>query len=94
MPLPLAPLRTWPIVLQIVSWSFFFLVVLGDTCGRLYFCLKAALQKARSEQTASSQSKRTQINFTTPAKVPPHHPTHDKLAPRHGSRFHPYSRAR
>ncbi|KAG1805338.1 HCNGP-like protein-domain-containing protein [Suillus subaureus] len=54
----------------------------------------AVLQKARSEQTASSQSKRTQINFTTSAKVPPHHPTHDKLAPRHSSRFHPYSRLR
>ncbi|KAG2133057.1 HCNGP-like protein-domain-containing protein [Suillus cothurnatus] len=54
----------------------------------------AALQKSRSEQTASSQSKRTQINFTTSAKVPPHHPTNDKLAPRHSSRFHPYSRLR
>ncbi|KAG2341664.1 HCNGP-domain-containing protein [Suillus weaverae] len=54
----------------------------------------AALQKAHSEQTASSQSKRTQINFTTSVKVPPHHSTHDKLAPRHSSRFHPYSRLR
>jgi hypothetical protein len=94
MPSPLASFRTWPFVLQIVSWSIFFLVVLGDVCGRLYLCLKAALQKSRSEQTASSQSKRTQINFTTSAKVPPHHPTNDKLAPRHSSRFHPYSRLR
>lgn len=54
----------------------------------------ATLQKARSEQTASSQSKRTQINFTTSAKAPSHHPTYDKLAPRHSSRFHPYSRLR
>ncbi|KAG1747429.1 HCNGP-like protein-domain-containing protein [Suillus lakei] len=54
----------------------------------------AALQKARSEQTASSQSKRTQINFTTSAKAPLHHPTHDKLASRNSSRFHPYSRLR
>ncbi|KAG2154135.1 HCNGP-like protein-domain-containing protein [Suillus bovinus] len=52
----------------------------------------AALQKARSEQTASSQSKRTQINFSTSGKVPPL--THDKLAPRHSGRFHPYSRLR
>ncbi|KAG0706896.1 HCNGP-like protein-domain-containing protein [Suillus ampliporus] len=54
----------------------------------------AALQKARSEQAASSQSKRTQINFTTSAKAPPHHPTLDKVVPRHSSRFHPYSRLR
>ncbi|KIK46590.1 hypothetical protein CY34DRAFT_9593 [Suillus luteus UH-Slu-Lm8-n1] len=72
----------------------FFLVVHGDVYGCLYLCPKAALQKARSEQTASSQSKRTQINFTTSAKAPPHHPTYDKLAPRHSSRFHPYSRLR
>ncbi|KAG1730843.1 HCNGP-like protein-domain-containing protein [Suillus paluster] len=54
----------------------------------------AALQKARSEQAASSQSKRTQINFTTSARAPPHLPTHDKVASRHSSRFHPYSRLR
>ena len=63
-------------------------------CGRLYLCLKAALQKARSEQAASSQSKRTQINFTTASRAPLPHPTHDKVASRHSSRFHPYSRPR
>ncbi|OJA15458.1 hypothetical protein AZE42_02202 [Rhizopogon vesiculosus] len=53
----------------------------------------AALQKARSEQAASSQSKRTQINFTTSSKAPPLNP-YDKVVSRHSSRFHPYSRPR
>jgi len=53
----------------------------------------AALQKARSEQAASSQSKRAQINFTASSRAPPANP-YDKAVSRHSSRFHPYSRPR
>ena len=64
-----------------------------DLCGAGIFSIKAALQKTRSEQATASQSKRTQINFTTPAKAPPANP-YDKVVSRHSSRFHPYSRPR
>lgn len=55
----------------------------------------AEQQKARSEQAAAAQSKRTQIDFTSakPAALPP-----TRLANRGGdrrnARFHPYSRGR
>ncbi|KAI6029760.1 HCNGP-domain-containing protein [Pisolithus microcarpus] len=56
----------------------------------------AEQQKARSEQTAAAQSRRTQIDFTSSkaTAVPPTRPTHGRGGDRKNSRFHPYSRGR
>ncbi|KIO14320.1 hypothetical protein M404DRAFT_6307 [Pisolithus tinctorius Marx 270] len=56
----------------------------------------AEQQKARSEQAAATQSKRTQIDFTSSKATvaPPTRPTHGRGGDRKNSRFHPYSRGR
>ncbi|KAH7886968.1 HCNGP-like protein-domain-containing protein [Phlebopus sp. FC_14] len=55
----------------------------------------AELQKARSEQAATAQSKRSQIDFTA-AKAPPlpTRPAHDRVGGKRNSRYHPYQRGR
>ncbi|KAL4079611.1 HCNGP-domain-containing protein [Scleroderma citrinum] len=55
----------------------------------------AEQQKARSEQAAAAQSKRTQIDFTSSKAtvLPPTRPQH-RGGDRKNTRFHPYSRGR
>ena len=58
MPSPLAPLRTWLFVPQIVLWSIF-TMVLGDVCGACISPPKLRYKKlARSKLPRLSRSER------------------------------------